>query len=142
MRLFLARLFLACALLIWLPLAGAQANEADRQAIQSVIRAQLEAFQRDDGNTAFSFAAPIIQQKFGDSGRFLTMVKRGYDPVYRPTATEFREIELEDGWGHQKVLFVDREGVAWMAHYSMERQADGRWRIAGVRLERLPDLSA
>ena len=41
----------------------------------------------------------------------------------------------------QKVLFVDRNGKAFLARYSMERQEDGTWRINGVWLEALPDVS-
>ncbi len=122
-------------------LTPSQAEEADSQALRAIIEAQLEAFQRDDGSTAFSFASPTIQQQFGTPEQFMAMVRQGYDPVYRPTGTEFREAEFNENRAVQKVLFVDRNGQAWMAYYFMQRLEDTRWRIAGVRLERLPDLT-
>ena len=65
-------------------------DEVDRQAIRSVIEAQLAAFQADDGETAFGFASPTIQEMFGNPTNFLAMVKAGYMPVYRPREVRFR----------------------------------------------------
>ncbi|MEQ8655053.1 MAG: DUF4864 domain-containing protein [Kiloniellales bacterium] len=128
-------------LLIWGFLAPAQADEADSQALRAVIQAQLEAFQRDDGTTAFSFASPMIQRQFGTPEQFMTMVRQGYDPVYRPISTEFQDAQFNAERAVQKVLFQDRSGQSWMAYYFMQQEADGSWRIAGVRLEQLPDLT-
>jgi len=116
-------------------------SESDAGAIRGVIGQQLQAFQVDDGNLAFSFASPVIQEKFGDPGTFMEMVRGAYDPVYRPTEVEFQAIELQGHVPVQQVLFVDRAGKAWLAHYSMTRMADGSWRISGVWLEQLPDVS-
>ncbi len=56
-------------LLFALPIIGfasvVQAQDAaDQSAVQAMIAAQLEAFQKDDGAAAFSHAAPIIKQQF------------------------------------------------------------------------------
>ncbi len=128
-------------LLIWGLLAPAQADEGESQALRAVIQSQLEAFQRDDGSTAFSFASPMIQRQFGTPEQFMTMVRQGYDPVYRPVSTEFQEAQFNADRAVQKVLFQDRSGQSWMAYYFMQQQDDGSWRIAGVRLEQLPDLT-
>jgi hypothetical protein len=132
---------LLLGLLLALPAAAEGVNEADAGAIRGVIGQQLQAFQADDGNLAFSFAAPTIQVKFGDPGTFMDMVRSAYDPVYRPASVEFQGLALRDGLPVQDVLFVDRAGKAWLAHYSMTRMEDGSWRISGVWLEQLPDLS-
>lgn len=116
-------------------------SAAETDAVRGVISRQLEAFQVDDGSLAFSFASPILQQKFGNPGVFMEMVRSGYDPVYRPAEVEFQDTLLLGETVVQRVLFVDRAGKAWMARYTMMRMADGSWRIAGVRLEALPDLS-
>jgi len=121
--------------------ALAEVAEADRRAIQGVIQDQLQAFQADDGNRAFSHASPILREYFGDPQTFMQMVQSGYDPVYRPREVEFQGLEASDGTLVQKVLFVDRNGKAFLAHYSMQRQADGSWKINGVWLEALPDVS-
>ena len=121
--------------------ARAEVAEADRRAIQGVIQDQLQAFQADDGNRAFSHASPILREYFGDPQTFMQMVQSGYDPVYRPREVEFQGLEATDGTLVQKVLFVDRNGKAFLARYSMQRQEDGSWKINGVWLEALPDVS-
>ena len=138
------RLFTVLVLLFAfaLPAAAEQGiSETDAGAIRGVIGQQLQAFQADDGNLAFSFASPVIQQKFGDPGTFMDMVRGAYDPVYRPTEVEFQEIDMTSGVPVQHVLVVDRQGKAWMAHYEMTKMDDGSWRIAGCWLEQLPDMS-
>lgn len=130
------------ALFTLLGAGGAPADDGSAQAIHEVIDRQLQAFRRDDGTGAFSYAAPVIQQQFRTPERFMRMVRRSYDPVYRPAGRSFQETRLLPGRAVQEVLLLDRKGVTWLAHYFMERQADGSWRIAGVSLEQLPDLSA
>lgn len=128
-------------LLLALAPARADVGAGEQQAIRTVIETQLRAFQADDGNTAFSFASPILQQYFGDPQTFMQMVQQGYDPVYRPREVEFQDLELRGDTVIQKVLFVDRNGKAFLARYSMQQQEDGSWRINGVWLEALPDVS-
>ena len=57
---------------------------ADRAAIRQVIEGQLDAFRRDDGVAAFSFASPSIRRMFETPDIFMDMVLRGYQEVYRP----------------------------------------------------------
>jgi len=141
MRLLAVLTMILLAALSAPPAALAEVAEADRQAIRGVIQDQIQAFQADDGNRAFSHASPVLQQYFGDPQTFMQMVQTGYDPVYRPREVEFQGLEATDGTLVQKVLFVDRNGKAFLAHYSMQRQADGTWKINGVWLEALPDVS-
>jgi len=118
------------------------ARAAEEGAIRQVIENQLQAFQRDDGSAAFSYASPTIQRIFDSPQRFMQMVKQGYDPVYRPRSYSFTALEpAGPGDAVQFVEFVDQNGLAWRARYFMQRQDDGSWRINGVSLEQLPDLS-
>lgn len=71
---------------------------------------------------------------FGTPETFLAMVRRGYAPVYRPRAVEFRELAETDGALVQRVVLVGPDGVPEVALYVMERQPDGTWRIAGCFL--------
>ena len=134
-----------CLILLTLigPLAGAaQAQtggvpglgEREVDAIRAVISRQMDAFKRDDAFAAFGFAAPSIQKMFGTPERFMTMVRRGYQPVYRPRSVAFRKIVTVDGKLVQPVFVVGPDGVPVTALYIMERQNDGEWRIAGCVL--------
>ena len=67
----------------------------------------------------------------------MIMVKRGYQPVYRPRVIEFREIQEVDGVGPVQSVYVEGlNGDAVIALYPMERQPDGSWRINGAHLVR------
>lgn len=123
------------------PAAAVDVPEAERRAIRAVVGAQLEAFQRDDGAAAFGYASPGIREMFETAERFMTMVRRGYAPVYRPQRVEFRELVVFRGRLTQRVYLVGPDGAPVIANYLMERQADGHWRIDGCILEEAPDVS-
>jgi len=112
---------------------------ADRDAIRHVIEAQIGAFRKDDAALAFSYAAPAIQQKFVNPDTFMRMVKTAYQAVYRPGSVVFAELVFEQGIPVQNVFILDGEGRSVLAHYPMEKQADGSWRIAGCYLEASSD---
>jgi ketosteroid isomerase-like protein len=113
---------------------GTTLDAADRSAIRAVIEEQLAAFQRDDGNAAFRLASPTIQQQFRSPGNFMRMVRTGYQAVYRPRDVAFGEIEIKDGVIIQRVEVIGPDGAPALAHYVMQRQPDGSWRINGCFL--------
>ncbi|MGE0737067.1 MAG: DUF4864 domain-containing protein [Alphaproteobacteria bacterium] len=129
-------LILVLGMLAFAGPASAEWSDSERASIQDVIRRQLEAFKRDDGVTAFSFAAPTIRRQFETADNFLAMVREGYRPVYRPKAVTFGRLILAAGAPIQEVLILGKDGVGYVAAYHMERQADGSWRIAGCVLAR------
>ena len=110
-------------------------SAADRTVIHDVVAQQLDAFQRDDGELAFSFASPGIRAMFQNADNFLSMVRSGYAPVYRPREVEFRDLVDDGGRLTQRVLLVGPHGEVVVAHYYMERQPDGTWRINGCDLK-------
>ena len=121
--------------------AGAQTNDADKAAIQAVIQSQIAAFQKDDGPTAYGYASPTIQQKFGNPEIFMEMVRTGYAAVYHPREVEFRDLKSENGRLLQEVFVVGPDGRPALAIYEMQRQSDGSWRINGCWLVQTPDKS-
>ena len=71
----------------------------------------------------------------------MDLVRSGYAPVYRPKVVEFREIRAAARGPEQLVFVVGPDGRAYIAHYMMERQPDGSWRINGCYLEPLGEES-
>lgn len=126
--------FLGLMLALALP-ATAQVSSSDQDAIRDVIQRQVDAFRRDDGETAFGFASPAIRGMFGSSDVFMDMVRQGYQPVYRPRVFEFREIVTLHGMVTQKVHVVGPDGRPVTAFYPMAQQPDGSWRIEGCYLQ-------
>ncbi len=124
-------------------LLGAPAGHAQEpETLKSIISSQIEAFRIDDGVTAFGFASLKIRSIFQSPERFMEMVRRQYAPVYRPENFRFGPTSLETaGRPVQIVDIVDQQGSAWRATYTFEQHPDGSWRIAGVRLEKLPGSS-
>ena len=111
----------------------------DTAAIRAVISHQLGAFLRDDQTAAFADASPTIQQIFHDPETFMQMVRSAYQPVYRSSSVEFRELGMVEGRLVQRVYMVGPDGIAVLADYEMQRQPDGTWRINGCTIERAPD---
>ena len=126
----------AAALLFFALLAFATPAAAadDVAAAQSVIRAQEQAFARDDAASAYSYAAPAIHQLFPQAGIFMTMVRSQYAPVYRHKSFEFGEARTDGGLVAQRVHIIDANGEAWEALYTLEQQGDGSYKITGCTL--------
>jgi hypothetical protein len=126
--------FLLVLALAW-PAAAQELSDSDRAAIRDVIGKQVEAFRRDDGDAAFSFASPDVQRLFGTAQTFMEMVRRGYQPVYRPRVFDFGNIVELNGQPTQRVHVVGPDGRRVNALYPMTRLPDGRWRIDGCFLQ-------
>ena len=106
----------------------------DVAAAQSVIRAQEEAFRRDDAAAAYSYAAPGIHEMFQQADIFMYMVQHSYAPVYRHRSFEFGPAQAAGDQVAQRVHIIDDNGEAWEALYTLERQADGSLKITGCTL--------
>jgi hypothetical protein len=124
-------LVLVIALLIGL---ASPSRADDVAAAQSVIRAQEQAFGRDDATVAYSHAAPEIKQLFPQADIFMQMVQQAYTPVYRHKSFEFGEARAANGHIAQRVHIVDDNGEAWEAMYTLEQQGDGSLKITGCSL--------
>jgi hypothetical protein len=118
-------------------------SESEKTEFQRIITAQISAFRADDGPTAYSFAAPVVRKIFPTPEIFMSMVKQGYRPVYRPQSFNFTEALIDPlGRPAQKMLVVGPDGKTYEALYSMEKQPDGTWRISGCTLLEIPGLDA
>jgi hypothetical protein len=133
-----ARSFMAVLLLC---LVGANPVRAesvaptkDSGAFTAVIESQIAAFARDDADAAFALASPDIRRTFMTAERFMQMVRSSFQPVYRPRTYSFGDPALVGGIPVQPVRVIGPDGRGVVAMYRMERQSDGRWRIAGVTL--------
>jgi Domain of unknown function (DUF4864) len=119
------------------------AGSGDREAARAVIMRQQDAFRHDDAAAAYAEAAPAIRSIFGSPETFIGMVRQGYGAVYRNRRFEFgTDEEMPDGSLAQGVRIQDQDGADWEALYTLERDADGAWRITGCRLRKAPGASA
>ncbi|BAZ10494.1 hypothetical protein NIES4071_23160 [Calothrix sp. NIES-4071] len=109
-------------------------TEQDSTSIRFVIEQQLQAFQQDNAEEAFTFASPEIKAQFQTPENFFKMVKIGYQAVYRPRSVLFENITTIQGNITQLVLLLDPDGVPVRALYLMEKQPEGVWKINGCFL--------
>ncbi len=117
------------------PNSAPDVQMSDKAAIQRVIEKQFEAFRDDDGPTAMAQASPGIRSMFGnDPETFMSMVRKGYQPVYRPRSVTFGPLGSGGGGITQRVDVIGPDGVPHTALYSMERQPDGVWKISGCTI--------
>ena len=110
--------------------AWAQAEKSNAKAAAEPVVKQLEAFRRDDYDTAFTFASAEIQTQF-DRQSFEVMVRRGYPEIARSTFAAVVKTELvPEGSAYVTVKIRGANGQSIEALYELVWQ-DG-WRINGV----------
>lgn len=129
------RTALAGLLILLAPMSVAQET-----AIRTIIQDQLEAFQANDLDRAFSHASPTIKGMFGNPTRFGQMVRNGYPMVWRPAGVMFGGLQDMGDGKVQTVFFTDQTGAVFEAAYEMIR-TDAGWQINGVFI-RKADLGA
>lgn len=116
--------------------------EADANAAKGVIEDQIAAFKSGDGARAFSHAAPNIRNIYGTVDRFMAMVQTGYMPLFNPETFVFGRNALISGEVYQEMIVTDPSGKQWQAVYTLQRQADGSWKITGVKMNPYKGVSA
>jgi hypothetical protein len=124
------------------PGGAQQLDDADTAAFRQIISDQIAAFNADNGPKAWSYAAPSIQQIFPTPDIFMSMVKNGYQPVYRQKSFTFGEIRQSGDRPVQEVTIIDVEGNVWTALYTMQKQPDGTRKISGCTLAKVPGVNA
>jgi hypothetical protein len=114
------------------PAGEATLRPAEWKAIQQVINEQLKALKAGDGTKAWTYSVPGIRQQFGTPERFLRMVREGYSALLEARSSTFLQgAVLVDGATIQPLQLVLPDNTVLVALYQMEKQKDGRWRIAG-----------
>jgi hypothetical protein len=127
---------LAVASAMFFSVAAFAFSESDRAESRAVIERQIEAFRHDDGAAAFAFASPELQTLFQNPERFMSMVRNGYQPVYRPKTYSFSGVTESEAGLTDTLTIEDAEGGAWTAVYTLEKQPDGSWKITSCHIEK------
>ena len=119
------------ALLLLVPALATQAQTpAPKEASEPVMK-QLEAFRRDDFDTAYSFASSEIRQLF-DRPAFEHMVKNGYPEIARSTfAGVAASTVAPNGHVYLSVKIHGSNGNSIEALYQLVLE-NGQWKINGV----------
>lgn len=114
--------------------AGAQVSQRDREAFKEIISSQIQAFEDDDAERAFSYAVPALRERFGSPERFMKIIRENYPPVFLPRRYVFGDVSNELDRPTQQVRLEGPHGRSWIALYAFERYPHAGWKIAGVTL--------
>jgi len=118
------------ALVVCVVVASAQAARPDPKTAAVPVMKQLEAFRRDDFDTAFTFASGAIRAQF-DRPSFETMVRRGYPEIARSSFAAVVKTELpSEGVAYVTVKIRGANGQSIEALYELTWEDD--WKISGV----------
>jgi len=110
-------------------IAAAQADKDPKAAADPVVK-QLEAFRRDDYDTAYTFASEEIRTQFDRRG-FETMVRRGYPEIASSTFALVTKTELRsEGLAYVTIKIRGSNGQAIEGLYELVWQ--NGWKINGV----------
>jgi hypothetical protein len=118
------------ALVVCAVVASAQTARPDPKTAAVPVMKQLEAFRRDDFDTAFTFASGAIRAQF-DRPSFETMVRRGYPEIARSSFAAVVKTELpSEGVAYVTVKIRGANGQSIEALYELTWEDD--WKISGV----------
>jgi hypothetical protein len=107
---------------------------AEWKAIKKVIGDQRAALVAGEAAKAFAHAAPGIRAQFGSPDNFLAMVQTAYGALITARYTEFLEGAVIEGVVIQPLRLIGPDNTVLVALYTMEKQKDGSWKIAGCVL--------
>lgn len=107
---------------------------ADWKAIKRVIGEQREALVAGNATKAFAHAAPGIRAQFRTADNFLAMVREAYVALIAARYTEFLEGAVIEGVVIQPLRLIAPDNTVQVALYTMEKQKQGGWKIAGCVL--------
>jgi hypothetical protein len=114
--------------------AAVQVRPSDWKAIQQVIAAQRAALVAGDGDEAFGYATPELRAQFGDANNFTAMVQVAYPALLTARYAEFLDGEVVEGRVVQPLRLIGSDNSVRLALYTLEKQANGAWRISGCRI--------
>lgn len=105
--------------------------------IQAVIQNQITAFQADNFEAAFSYAAPNIQRAFGNSRRFAQMIVNSFPMVWRPAEVRYLKLTRSGPYALQRVMVTDQQNTLHILVYQLV-PINQDWRISGVEILAMP----
>jgi len=120
----------AALVLLLLAAPGLAQPAADEKAAGELVLRQLEAFRRNDYDTAYGFASTEIKSLFTRQS-FERMVRTGYPEIADSTRARIAGASKEADRVYVVVKIRGTNGTHIEAVYEMVREA-GAWKINGV----------
>ena len=102
-----------------------------REAVRATVDGQLAAFEQENFEAAYAFAARGIRRQFS-AAVFAEMIRRGYPALVRHARRDVGIVrDNRDGRAFVDVTVFDARGRAARFRYQLVEERDG-WRVEGV----------
>lgn len=110
-----------------------KATVAERTAAGKVIRAQLDAFARDDYKTAITYQSAALKKNFASTEAFRRMMRSTYPQFARYKTITFGRDQVNAAGTRLEILanVMGKDGVKVVCVYQMSLE-NKAWRVAGV----------
>lgn len=108
-------------------------TESDKAMIRQLIEKQLQAFQHNDYETAYSLTSPSIHRKFAQPD-FIEMVESKYSALIQSRSIMFRGFTLIDDFPALVSTIMDQDGSLLQGIFVVQHQRDYSWCIHGYQL--------
>jgi len=132
----------SCGLLFAFAASPAVAHEAGGMEARAIIQRQLDAFEHNDADSAFSLASPGLKETYSNPHNFMNSVRSGETPFFKRRMVEYHDFVAAGDDAAQSVVLVDDDSNVWTVVYKLARQPDGSWLIDGVVLVKSDALDA
>lgn len=126
-----------------LPNNSTKFNNSDTLEIQNIIKKQIDAFTRNDYETAYSYASDEIKNMFADKKIFKNMIISSYSILINPKNVIFEKpMLLDKNMVAQKVKIIGINNLEVYAVYTVTKNTQRQWRIAGCVLIKNEEIAA
>lgn len=108
-------------------------SESDKAEIRQLIEQQLQAFQQQNPEVAFSLTSPTIQKKYTQQD-FIKIMKGNYNAIIEPRSIMFRGFTMVDNFPALVSTIMEGKGNLVQGIFIVQHQTDYSWRIHGYEL--------
>ena len=114
------------------PLVWKPATAAQRTAAAASIRAQLEAFKRNDWAKAATYQSQGLRRNFGTIAQFRAVIETNYPQFANYKSVAFLQARALGDVVQIQTRLVGKDGVKLNAIYLMKKE-NGIYRVEGVQ---------
>ena len=115
------------------------------RAIRLTISQHIVAFQRRDTQAAWALASPNLQARFTSPNGYMAMAEAHYPALFEAQNFDFNARAKRLGQYKQtrvqNLFLTDQRGKGYWVAFTMQKQPDGSWKIAGCQLRETKALN-
>lgn len=113
-------------------------SRSERHEMRVLVQSYLWAISNRQADLLFLTAAESVTSIYSTPEALMRRMTQIHRPALRGSLVRFDGVGIQDGLPVQNVYIKDELGRQWWASYLLEKQADGRWKIAGCLIMPAP----